>query len=688
MTTNVNAKELNIYFYSNGGVVKSSEFVENDEHHFITLGDGEKTYFASYESGETINKVNTINNKEIVLEKSGTSLVKGREWYLKTGYDNKIYFFNQSKKYNVNAVIEQLGIDENDVLSIELYANWKDSEVTGGTDILTDKQKKKATPKKITITYNSNGGSKCKKSSFKVKLPGKYPKKLCVPTKKGYVFSGWYTKKRNGEKVENNANITQNSDHSLYAYWRKTNGSVYFLNSNETSESVLIRSDNGHYMILDAAYDNPKGTCDNLIKDIKEIIKNNNDSEKIDYLVISHFHSDHYGCVNDFINNLNIEKVLLKGYTEERKKKVSSLTNYKGEIIDTLNNSIKSGNYLTYPLGNGTKVHVFNYKDVFKKYKKKCEGKITTLIFESINKNSDFTYRLSDGNGNYYYLDGINSKYLKKAKKEDILKLLDNPYDKDGVYRYYLPFSDYRPPCNENTNSLALLVEFTTEKGPRYVYLPSDLGNNGYSFFGSKFKKGKYSGTVTDSGTSFSVSLKNKKEYVDNEENRNDKDRIKNPILDTTSKKRKNETVYYFKDNNSVKVPAEANVAIQVKKKVGDSKKIVVYQLSHHGFNNDLFSINTLGINNSNTYFVGSNSNWSGKLLSAVVNRTNYYASDKVMENYHFTFTSSDQIIKNSMGNAIVANVYGDGTAQVIGLYYYCEDTKSCKKNPQRGELE
>ena len=66
------------------------------------------------------------------------------------------------------------------------------------------------------VTFNANGG--------KVSTSNKYYKnnqklgELPTPTKEGYSFSGWYTKKKNGTKVTKSTKCTKSI--TLYAHWK------------------------------------------------------------------------------------------------------------------------------------------------------------------------------------------------------------------------------------------------------------------------------------------------------------------------------------------------------------------------------------------------------------------------------------------------------------------------------------
>jgi len=87
-----------------------------------------------------------------------------------------------------------------------IYAHW-----TGGP---------------VKVTFNVNGG-KALSSSNKTKevIKGDTYGALPTPTKAGYIFSGWYTKKIGGEKVTSSTEVAASSNHTLYARW--TRGRTY-----------------------------------------------------------------------------------------------------------------------------------------------------------------------------------------------------------------------------------------------------------------------------------------------------------------------------------------------------------------------------------------------------------------------------------------------------------------------------
>ena len=94
----VNAKEVQIFFITEGGSTKSSGFKIVDD--YVQKSDG--TFCATYQSNEIIKRINSINGSSFSISKSGTSLVSGREWYTYNYDNNKLYYFNQNNKVIVD----------------------------------------------------------------------------------------------------------------------------------------------------------------------------------------------------------------------------------------------------------------------------------------------------------------------------------------------------------------------------------------------------------------------------------------------------------------------------------------------------------------------------------------------------------------------------------------------------------
>ncbi|MDE6314091.1 MAG: InlB B-repeat-containing protein [Lachnospiraceae bacterium] len=73
------------------------------------------------------------------------------------------------------------------------------------------------TAKTYKIKLNSMGG-KVSKSSYK-KTYGKKYGNLAAPTKDGYTFMGWFTKKSGGKLITSTSKVTVTKNTTLYAHW-------------------------------------------------------------------------------------------------------------------------------------------------------------------------------------------------------------------------------------------------------------------------------------------------------------------------------------------------------------------------------------------------------------------------------------------------------------------------------------
>lgn len=73
--------------------------------------------------------------------------------------------------------------------------------------------------KKTTVKFVTLSGKVSKKSKKIVK--GKKYGSLPTPTRKGYEFDGWYTKKSGGKLITSESKVTKTKNSTLYAYWKK-----------------------------------------------------------------------------------------------------------------------------------------------------------------------------------------------------------------------------------------------------------------------------------------------------------------------------------------------------------------------------------------------------------------------------------------------------------------------------------
>ena len=125
------AKDVQVFFITEGGSTNTNGFKIVDD--YVNRTDG--TYCATYKSNGTIKTLNSINGASFSIYKSGTNLVSGKEWYTYNYSNNKLYYFNQSKSYNVDEVLQKLSMRGDPYPVISLFAHWKGDGVDGGIDI-------------------------------------------------------------------------------------------------------------------------------------------------------------------------------------------------------------------------------------------------------------------------------------------------------------------------------------------------------------------------------------------------------------------------------------------------------------------------------------------------------------------------------------------------------------------------
>ena len=129
---------------------------------------------------------------------------------------------------------------------------------------------------------------------------------------------------KNENKVNNDSSSQNNSTNQTIQY--SQNNNVYFL-SLKRGNAILLQSKIGnqtYYGLIDAGSDGTSNICNNLVKEIKVIIGNN---EKLDFFLVSHLHTDHIGCANNILNNINVEQLFIKQYSG------SSATNSYNNIL-------------------------------------------------------------------------------------------------------------------------------------------------------------------------------------------------------------------------------------------------------------------------------------------------------------------------------------------------------------------
>ena len=103
-----------------------------------------------------------------------------------------------------------------------LYAHWTENGSSQNSE--DDSGYVPSTPTKYTLTYNVNGGKACS-STTKTATSGSKWGTLCTPTRSGYTFKEWNTKK-NGSGTKVTSSSIASSNMTVYAQWTSSGSST------------------------------------------------------------------------------------------------------------------------------------------------------------------------------------------------------------------------------------------------------------------------------------------------------------------------------------------------------------------------------------------------------------------------------------------------------------------------------
>ena len=112
----------------------------------------------------------------------------------------------------------------------------------------------------------------------------------------------------------------------------ETDFKIYFFNAGK-ADAILI-SNNDKYIMIDTGEEN-------LSQEILNYFKNNN-IEKLDYLIITHFDKDHVGSASHIIDNIEVENVIQSNYPKESEYYEAYLNSLANKNIEA---KTISGNY-------------------------------------------------------------------------------------------------------------------------------------------------------------------------------------------------------------------------------------------------------------------------------------------------------------------------------------------------------
>ena len=370
--------------------------------------------------------------------------------------------------------------------------------------------------------------------------------------------------------------------YNLEAYFLNTYNQSSFKETYSGNDAFIFKTSNGKYILLDTGINS---------SDIKKAIYNQLKSLQgksnvvVDYMIISHMHNDHYGNAADIMNDtkFTIKKLILKKeqFSSIDESLIKTANSRNIPIVDT-NSKFSEGSY--YTLSDNIKIYFFNVKDIYTA-SDKCERREVVTSFTSNINNIQF---VKSSSNKYIYMEGVDylndGNSVKIKTRSDIVESLGSDYRIKG--RFYLGlFKDgaKRSPCSSNANSIAILFQVKTDKGNKYMYIPSDIENNGYDSLGEYDSSLK--ATIHGYGPTYFYEYK--------EENGQLKYVIKNNKLVQSTK------------TTPVRKASSYKTALKMKDTFSDlAGNITVYQSAHHGLNNYPEVVNALKLNSSSVYTI------------------------------------------------------------------------------------
>jgi len=459
-------------------------------------------------------------------------------------------------------------------------------------------------------------------------------------------------------------NKTASLDITVYSN-TKDRIEVYFLNvinspslniqedEDTGGESVILKTLDNKYILYDTGLE--KNEIYNMIYNkLKELQGTSNVT--LDYLIVSHFDKDHVGNAKRIINSnkITVKNIVLK-YEEVLWGKVTSgKEQYKGIIESAIKEKVKiytSANMTASKMQSlmnksveftrlskeGYKINVgdylsmyfYNTDDIYKNYN--SSDCITGTLIKYNSKWRDTTEYVKTDDGQYIYYDNTSGQFPGNSK----LKTTKVFKEVIGSNRYFSYFYAYKAgtknACRANGNSIAVMFSVKVENSPyKYIYMPGDLENIGYDIFPTKID-GYDSPIYGNSGS-----------YIYYE------DKIK---FDETKQR-------IFGGYKRVRVASETDVAKNIASSSAFKNKlqnIVIYQQSHHGFNNGKDAIDILGLNRSGVYAIATATGSFTKTSSFLRLVSYYYSLGKVPSNYKLNTSNGKNGIKcNIAYNATV----------------------------------
>ena len=400
-----------------------------------------------------------------------------------------------------------------------------------------------------------------------------------------------------------------------------------------SNEVIIFKTKNNKIIMIDTSIENSQ--IQNIIYNkLKEI--SGKENVTIDYLIISHSHKDHYGNLDYLLTNpkITISNIIYK------KEKFNDIVESKvvpySDNINLIETSTMDSLY-KINIDNIT-MSLFNLKDVYRDK----SADICNKTFYNIKYSSSIRDGNIKNNNKYIYLKNLDPTDKTLLYSDEIENITnDLGLDENGhpLRRYYAHYSKRIGLCNANANSIAVLLEVNTEDVKKYIYIPSDLSNNGYSFHGL------YNQTALDSGFEYGT-IYSDGVYHEFENN-----------FDPSSNNINNSWIinnnYFVSTNNNIKIASESRVANQIKNYLGENEleNIVIYQRSHHGMSDAKDAIDTLNLNRSKVYSI-----------ALTRSNGNNHPDALLARGYYYTLNKTTRLHTGGSGDGVYCYIHDNGT--------------------------
>jgi ribonuclease BN (tRNA processing enzyme) len=150
---------------------------------------------------------------------------------------------------------------------------------------------------------------------------------------------------------------------SIEAYFLNTINRKSYGEDYDNNDAFIFKTSNGKYILIDTGK-SPENIEKTIYNELKSL-QDNKTKVTLDYMILSHMHSDHIGNAKRIIKdaNFDIKNLIIKreSISEADESIVELAKKKKINVIET--NSLKEGTYIE--LSSNIKMYLFNVKDVY-----------------------------------------------------------------------------------------------------------------------------------------------------------------------------------------------------------------------------------------------------------------------------------------------------------------------------------